>query len=44
MTFTYTDIVHFVNIQMVDTHKDMQPVNLASAAYDKCTLVIRVGS
>ena len=32
INFTYTDVVHFVHIQMEDTHNDKQPVNLASAA------------
>ena len=29
---------------MGDTHNDMQPAYLASAAYEKCSFVIRVGS
>ena len=32
ITFTFIQIVHFLPIQMDDTHKYMQPANLASAA------------
>jgi hypothetical protein len=44
ITFTYTDAVHLVNIQMGDTHNDMRPANLTSAAYEKCSFVMKVGS
>jgi hypothetical protein len=44
INFTYNDVVHFVHIQMGDTHIDMQPANLASAAYEKCSFLIIVGS
>jgi len=30
ITFTHTDVVHFVRIQIGDTHINMQPANLAS--------------
>jgi hypothetical protein len=43
-SFSYTDVVHFVQIQMVDTHNDMQLANLASAAQKNCSFLIRVGS
>jgi hypothetical protein len=35
------NIVHFVHIQMRATHKDIQPVNLASAAQGKFSFVIK---
>jgi len=43
ITFTYNDVVHFLHIQMGDTRNDMQPANVASAAYEKCSFVIKVG-
>jgi len=44
VTFTYTDVVHYLYIQMGDTHTDMRPANLESAAYEKCSFLIRVRS
>ena len=32
ITFTQTEAVHFVHIQMGDNHKGLQPANLMSAA------------
>jgi hypothetical protein len=43
ITVTHTDIVHFVLTQIADTHKDMQTVNIASAALGKCSFVIKEG-
>jgi len=38
------DIVHVVHMAMGDVNKIMQPVNLTSAATEKFSFVIKVGS
>jgi hypothetical protein len=40
ITFTHTDIVHFIHTLIGDTHKHMQPVNFESAAWANCSCFI----